>query len=293
MESAEPQETARHDGKDATLGIVWDFNGEVLSESEGIEKILTENGIVFPVIHGEYGEDGALQKILENAGIPFVGSPSESMALTIDKQKTGDHLSRLGFRTPKSFVVTEETELGSLGLEYPVIVKPKSEGSSVSLYKPASVEELRGVLSKEFTQRKEILVQEFVSGREFTCGVTETGNGPEALVPTEIILTQSELFDYDAKYRAGACVEVTPAEVEPEIFEKIRQTAIGVHEACGCRDLSRTDIILNGKGELVVLEINTIPGMTGTSFVPAQLRAIGSSLDEFVRSTVTRRGFSL
>lgn len=93
------------------------------------------------------------------------------MALTIDKQKTGDRLSSLGFRTPKSFVVTADTDLDSLGLEFPVIVKPKSEGSSVSLYKPASKEELSEVLAKEFGSRSEILVQEFVSGREFTCGV--------------------------------------------------------------------------------------------------------------------------
>ena len=270
--------------------IVWDFDGEILDESAGIQKILGENGIVFPVIHGEYGEDGTLQKIFEDAGIPFVGSGSEPMSLTIDKQKTGDRLSSLGFRTPKSFVVTAETDLDSLGLEYPVIVKPKNEGSSVSLYKPASQNELSEVLAKEFANRSEILVQEFVSGREFTCGVIGIGNEAEALVPTEVILTQSELFDYDAKYRAGACVEVTPAEVEPEIFERIRQTAKDVHVACGCRDLSRTDMILNGKGELVVLEINTIPGMTGTSFVPAQLRANGSDVETFVRNAFDKIG---
>ncbi|MFB0965261.1 MAG: ATP-grasp domain-containing protein [Patescibacteria group bacterium] len=269
---------------------MWDFDGEILSESEGVEKILSENGAAFPVIHGEYGEDGALQKILEDAGIPFAGSDSESMALTIDKQKTGDRLATLGFRTPKSWVVTTATDLDSLGLAYPVIVKPKSEGSSVSLYKPASREELEEVLNKEFAVRSEILVQEFVSGREFTCGVVDFGNGPEALVPTEVILTESELFDYDAKYRAGACVEVTPAEVESEIFERIRKTAKDVHEACGCRDLSRTDMILNDRGELVVLEINTIPGMTGTSFVPAQLRATGSDLKTFVRNVFDNLG---
>lgn len=212
------------------------------------------------------------------------------MELTIDKQKTGDRLSSLGFRTPKSFVVTAKTDLDCFGLEYPVIVKPKSEGSSVSLYKPASKEELSEVLSKEFGNRSEILVQEFVSGREFTCGVIGTETDAQALVPTEVILTQSELFDYDAKYRAGACVEVTPAEVEPGIFERIRQTALDVHEACGCRDLSRTDLILNAKGELVVLEINTIPGMTGTSFVPAQLRATGSDLKTFVRNVFDNIG---
>lgn len=206
------------------------------------------------------------------------------MALTIDKQETCDRLSSLGFRTPKSVVATPGTDLDGLALEYPVIVKPKSEGSSVSLYKPASREELSQALSKEFAHRSEILVQEFVSGREFTCGVIGTGDGAEALVPTEVILTQGELFDYDAKYRAGACLEVTPAEVEAEVFERIRQTAKNVHAACGCRDLSRTDMILNAKGELVVLEINTIPGMTGTSFVPAQLKAVGSDLQAFVRN---------
>lgn len=275
----------REDGE-----IFWTFPEGKLSESEGAKKIRAAGGCVFPAIHGEYGEDGALQSVLETAGVPFVGSDSEAMRLTIDKQKTGNFLAEKGIRVPRSFVVTSETDPGSIGLPYPVIVKPKSEGSSVSLHKPGSLAELEAVLAKEFENRREILVQEFVSGREFTCGVAGTGADAEALAPTEIILTQSELFDYDAKYRAGACVEVTPAEVEPETFERLRETAVAVHRACGCRDLSRTDMILNSEGEIVVLEINTVPGMTGTSFVPAQLKAVGSSLSEFIGEAVRKLG---
>lgn len=270
--------------------IFWTFPDGKFSESEGAEKIRASGGLVFPAIHGGYGEDGALQSVLEAAGIPFAGSGSEAMRLTIDKQKTGDFLSKNGIRVPKSFVVTPETDVRAIGLSYPVIVKPKSEGSSVSLHKPRNLAELEAVLAKEFENRSEILVQEFVSGREFTCGVVGTGAEAEALVPTEIILTESELFDYDAKYRAGACVEVTPAEVESATFERLRETAVAVHRACGCRDLSRTDMILNSEGEIVVLEINTVPGMTGTSFVPAQLKAVGSSLSEFIGEAVRKRG---
>lgn len=181
-------------------------------------------------------------------------------------------------------------------LDFPAIVKPKDEGSSVSLYKPKNRRELASVLSEEFRKRDEILVQEFVAGREFTCAVVEKDGVATALVPTEIVLTGGELFDYDAKYRKGACLEITPADILPETARRIRELAVAVHAACGCRDFSRTDMILNESGELVVLEINAVPGMTETSFLPAQLSAAGSSMEAFVRecaeSAVRRSGGS-
>jgi len=255
-----------------------DFCGRCETEEAGIQRI--QKGIVFPIIHGAYGEDGEIQTLLEKYNIPFFGSGSKAMKLTIDKQKTGDFLTSKRFRTPKSVIVSEEHT--TLDIPFPLIVKPCNEGSSVSLYKVQNPEELQDVLQNELLTRKEILVQEFVKGREFTCGVVEIHGETIALLPTEVILTKGELFDYEAKYQVGGCTEVTPAEVDPETLLRIQQTSLGVHQACGCKDISRTDMILNTQGELVVLEINTIPGMTPTSFVPAELVASGYSVAEFL-----------
>lgn len=266
----------------------WVFNGTKISETDGILRIKNENGLVFPIIHGTYGEDGTLQRLLETAKVRFVGSKSSSTELTINKDHTGNFLSERGIRVPKSFTIGNISQIVNLPIQYPLIVKPKNEGSSISLHKVANESELRSVLKKELSTRTEILVQEFIAGREFTCGVVDFGFGAEPLVPSEIILTKGELFDYDAKYRTGGCIEVTPAEVNSEIFERTRTMALLVHEMCECRDLSRTDMILNRDDELVILEINTIPGMTGTSFIPAQLSASGHSLEDFVRAMVQK-----
>jgi D-alanine-D-alanine ligase len=150
------------------------------------------------------------------------------------------------------------------------------------LFKVKSDEELRSSLKKSVPIYKEMLVQEFITGREFTCGVVEIDGETIPLMPTEVILTKGEIFDYEAKYTVGGSKEVTPAEVDPALTERIQELALTAHEICGCKDISRTDMILNERGELVVLEINTVPGMTKTSFIPAELEASGYSIAGFI-----------
>lgn len=176
------------------------LDGNPFTQSKLFGYIKSKKGIVFPIIHGTFGEDGKLALLLERADIPYIGSRSEVLRLTIDKQNTGDFLRRHGVRVPKSFPIREVREIASAGLQYPCIVKPRNEGSSVSLYKPHSKEELISVLEKELPLRGEILVQECVVGREFTCGVVEMNGKIIALLPTEVILTKGETFDYQAKY---------------------------------------------------------------------------------------------
>ncbi|MDD5377083.1 MAG: ATP-grasp domain-containing protein [Candidatus Gracilibacteria bacterium] len=266
----------------------WIFGDDIKSETTGIQEILAKNGVVFPLIHGTYGEDGKLQSLFEQSKVPFIGSGQKAMELTIDKQRTGDFLLKQGFRVPKSFEITNALEIHTIDVDFPVIVKPRDEGSSISLYKVQNIDELLTILTKELSFRKEILVQEFVKGREFTCGVVEIGGKVVPLLPTEIILTKGDLFDYDAKYKSGGCEEITPAEVDPEMIKSIQSIAMKVHETCGCKDISRTDMILNSRGEFVVLEVNTIPGMTGTSFIPAQLTASGYSTEIFIHSMMNK-----
>ncbi len=272
-----------------------------------IEYIKQNVKLVFIIVHGMNGEDGKLQKIFDEKHIQYVGSGVKCMELTINKIKTQKVLQENGIKVPKSLIVTKEEYSKDCqkdyskenlkeklsGFNFPIIIKPNTDGSSVSLYKITEENknednqkyiEIENILEKEFTEksRTEMLVQEFVTGREFTCGVVSVNKIETALEPTEIILTKTEVFDYEAKYKVGGCNEVTPADISIELKNQIQQLVLRVHSICKCRDISRTDMILDQNDELVVLEINTIPGITSTSFIPAQLAASGLSMERLV-----------
>lgn len=266
----------------------WNYKENTLTEQEGIELLKKEDALVFQIIHGTYGEDGELVTLLEENSIPFVGSSSASMQLTIDKYKTEQKLIANGISTTRSVIVDSVSDMPTIEFSFPVMVKPKDEGSSVALFKVKTNEDLKVVIEKTVPVYGAMLVQEFVTGREFTCGVVEIGGQIQALFPTEVILTKGETFDYEAKYTAGGSKEVTPAGVGPSMTKKIQDLAKQVHTVCGCKDISRTDMILNDKGELVVLEINTVPGMTKTSFIPAQLQASGYDIIQFIDGMIEK-----
>lgn len=264
------------------------LDSKILTQEEVFEDIDTKSGIVFPIIHGTFGEDGELASLLEKAKISFIWSSSDILKLTIDKQKTGDFLSHYNIRVPKSFVIQRIWQINELNIAFPCIVKPNTEWSSVSLYKPKSKDELQEICENELSIRNEILVQEYVQGRELTCWVIEINGNTIPLPPSEIILTKGDIFDYSAKYSLNWCQEITPANIDDGLRQQIQDLALQVHTLCGCKDISRTDMILNERGELVVLEINTIPGMTETSFIPQQLHAAGLSIKDFVGSMVKK-----
>ena len=256
------------------------IDGVSFNETEGLEEIKKRNtDIIFPILHGTYGEDGTLQKKIEELSIPFVFSSSSASSLAIDKNKTNEILYSHNFLIPKSYIVTKESIEHNCA--YPVIIKPIDEGSSVGLFKFKNEYEYRATIDKVFKQHEKMLVQEFLQGREFTCGVIEKNNEVVPLVATEVVLTKGEIFDYDAKYTAGGCEEITPANIDEETMKRIQNCAVSCHKIIGCKSLSRTDVILQGK-DLYVLEINTIPGMTKTSFIPAEASACGYSMKELI-----------
>ena len=133
----------------------------------------------------------------------------------------------------------------------------------------------------------EILVQKCVSGREFSCGVMEINGEVVALTPSEVVLDEGMIFDYNAKYFVSG-LEVTPAQVDEKLKKRIQSTALNTHNATGCKDYSRTDMIFGENGELVVLEINTVPGMTKVSFIPAQMKDMGYSVTDFIKGMMEK-----
>lgn len=249
-------------------------------EQDGLQEIKNKGvEIIFPIIHGEYGEDGEIQEKLEKAGMKFVGSSSKVSSLTIDKDRTNEKLSQNNIKIPKSKVVSREDS--DLDCRYPIIVKPVDEGSSIDLFKFQNEDEYKKSLDAVFKNHKKMLVQEFIEGREFTCGVIEREGIIVPLVATEIILTKGDLFDYKAKYTPSGCREVTPAEINNNLMEKIKEIAVSCHKILGCRSISRTDLILK-EGELYVLEVNTVPGMTKTSFIPAEAKACNYTMKDLI-----------
>lgn len=237
--------------------------------------------VVFIAMHGEYGEDGAVQKILERAKISYTGSDSKASRRGMDKIKSRRLFQQVGLTTPKTG-----------RKQWPAVVKPADRGSSVGVSIVGSSRDLAAAirLAKKYSPR--VLTEAYVKGREITCGVIENSRRPTALPPTEIIPKTSAFFDYRAKYTPGASEEITPARLSPSQTRRVRRAALAAHRAIGCSGYSRTDFILGEDDRLYVLEINTLPGLTDTSLIPQAAAAAGISfprlLDIIIKSATDR-----
>lgn len=265
------------------------YQGKVMTESEGAAFLQENNALVFNLIHGTYGEDGELIRTFEKEKVAHIGASSAVLGVTMNKYLTETVLREHGLPVTSSFFIKKLEELPQEDdISFPCIIKPNSEGSSVGVVKVANYESLVEELKKSLAIYKDVLVQKYLVGREFSCGVLEMNGKEVALSPTEVILTKGELFDYDAKYSEGGCLEVTPAEVSEELKKKIQLLALTTHKITGCKDISRIDMMMDESGRLVVLEINTVPGMTKTSFVPAQMKVDGFTISEFMKGMLTK-----
>jgi len=251
-----------------------------------------EVDVVFVALHGSYGEDGKIQALLELMEIPYTGSGVCASALAMDKVRCKQIVAYHGILTPRHLVVEEaDWEANSddvlaqvkRQLGFPCVAKPVAQGSSVGMGIPKNEEELRQLMPAALSFEGSALIEEFISGREVTCGVLGgfPGEEPVPLPVTEIIPVTSTFFDYEAKYTPGASREITPAEVDPETTQRIQRTAVAVHNIIGAGSMSRTDMILSDKG-LHFLEVNTIPGMTEISLLPQAAAVAGISFPELL-----------
>lgn len=223
--------------------------------------------LVIPVIHGKGAEDGAVQQLCERAGLPFLFSPIEAHKIGIDKVLTKAFVERAGIKTAKLFSRTSAI--------FPVFVKPRFGGSSVHTSKIENADVLEAFLKNV---SEEMMIEEAVSGREFTVGVVEQNPGdPEALPVVEIV-SKNQFFDYESKYDADHLAnEICPARIEGVLTRKLQDAAVAVHVLIGATHISRSDFIVTDMGEIYFLEINTIPGLTNTSLVPKMLKAANIS----------------
>ena len=271
----------------------WEFDHEslgirVLAFHDALARLVNDKiSTALLVLHGQNGEDGRLQGALDLAGIPYSGSGAAASALAFDKPKCQAVLSAAGVPIAPSVSVSlagggqdgAERILKLVGL--PCVVKPARGGSSVGVTIVNTAEELLPALHCACEVDEEIMAERYVRGREFSCGVLEKEGAMIALPITEIIPPEGRFYDYEVKYTAGMCREVTPAEIAPGLAVKIQTLSRAAHRACGCHGFSRVDFIAD-PADPVVLEINTLPGMTATSLLPQGAAAHGISFPELL-----------
>ncbi|HVV26261.1 MAG TPA: D-alanine--D-alanine ligase [Candidatus Saccharimonadales bacterium] len=239
-----------------------------LDPADGLDSLLPEfrtADIVFPALHGSGGEDGVLQKFLEQHHIRYVGSDSRASALCLDKIGYTELLRKHNFLLPATEAVTFEQYEASVLRQGPFVLKPIDGGSSIDMFivrRPADAVET--AIKSTFRKYERMLLQEFIEGVEVTAGVM----GKQALPVIEIIPPKGEYFDYENKYNGETQELCPPVHVGEAIQAKIQETARAIHELTGCRDMSRTDLIIAADDRQYVLETNTIPGLTGESLLP-------------------------
>lgn len=269
-----------------------------LYEKENGEKIaidkndfsIKENGnkIIFDAvlmcIHGTPGEDGKLQGYFDMLKIPYTTCDAASSALTFNKRYALAVASFAGINTAKSLHLFKHTPVSVQQileqLTLPVFVKPNNGGSSIGMSKVNKPEELKAALDKAFKEDDQVLVEEFIIGREFTIGVFKS-KGTITVLPITEVSTQNEFFDYEAKYH-GKSKEVTPADINNDVVKLLSATAQKVYAVLNCRGVVRIDFIYNEQtNKAFMLEVNTVPGQSAASVIPQQVKAMGKSLKEF------------
>ena len=270
----------------------------VVLEPGDVPQELGSVDVVFPLLHGPYGEDGTVQGLLELAGVPYVGSGVFASAVAMDKHHMKQLLRAADLPVPDYVVVREgrpvPEEARRLG--WPVFVKPARGGSSIGITKVSREEDLAAALAEAHRHDPKALIEEAVSGREVECGVLDDAEGPKASVPAEVRITGGqEFYDFEAKYLTDATEFDIPPHVPEAVIELVRTTAVRAFEALDCEGLARVDFFVDGD-RVVVNEVNTMPGFTPASMFPRMWAASGVSYPELVRRLIDdalRRGTGL
>jgi D-alanine-D-alanine ligase len=262
-------------------------NRDDFSISDGGNKINFD--VVLLCIHGTPGEDGKLQGYFDMLGLPYTSCDAATSALTFNKRYTVAVAAFGGISVANSMHLFKHTPVSPENilakLQLPVFVKPNNGGSSIGMSKVTTADALAPALEKAFKEDTQVLVEEFISGREFTIGVFKTKGALQVLPITEIE-TSNEFFDFEAKYQ-GKSVETTPAFISETMQSQLEAAAKRVYEVLNCRGVVRVDFIYNEeKGLPYMLEVNTVPGQSAASVIPQQVKAMGISLQEFYTSIV-------
>lgn len=243
--------------------------------------------IVYIILHGRHGEDGTVQGLLEIAGIPYTGSKVLASALAMHKVAAKRIFEAVGVPTPRYLEIDGASDIAQSAdwirkdFPFPLVLKPVSEGSSLGVYLVKQRSELEPLLKETVAKYKDMFVEEYVKGREVTVGIIGKGKDVQALPILELV-PKKEFYDFEAKYTEGMTEFILPARLPKPLYEKTQEIALSAHRALGCWGVSRVDIIVGPDHVPYVHEVNTLPGMTDRSDLPAQAAHAGISFDELV-----------
>ena len=241
------------------------------------EKIKKEKiDIAYIALHGKYGEDGTIQGMLEMMGIAYTGCGVFSSSACMDKIVSKKMFEYAKIPTAKWFIVEAYNPLPKK-INYPVVVKPSTQGSAIGISIVKSQKEFEKAIKSAFKYDKQILVEEYIEGTEITAGVLNGKN-----LPIIEIVPKGKFYDFKSKYIVGQSTHIIPARLSKKIISKAERIAVKIYKEFKCKGMCRVDMIVDKKGKLYVLEVNTLPGMTKTSLFPDAAKAVGISFEKLV-----------
>jgi D-alanine-D-alanine ligase len=267
-----------------TSSLVIPHALSVEQASERVHRALEQTGteLVFIALHGPFGEDGTVQQLCEERRLAYTGSDAEASRLGLDKVASRQRFEQIGLQVPTWRVVDPESLERAVGtLHFPVVVKPTNQGSSLGVSIATHHAELMDAIEQASRYGTRVLLEQFVRGREMTVGILDSDP-----LPVVEIRPKERFFDYRAKYTPGMTDYVVPALLEEGLAARVQEAGALAHQALGCQHFSRVDLILNESNQPVVLEVNTIPGLTATSLLPKAAACRGISYDELCERLV-------
>jgi len=262
----------------ADKGLDLVFIDITTKEKEKVKELISSLNLdlAFIALHGEFGEDGQIQEILEELDIAYTGSGSRASALAMNKLNSKNLFKLKGIPTP-NFVAFPKEENIPNDLRYPLVVKPYSSGSSIGISIVRAEDNLKAALELAFSHSDGVILEDYIEGRELTVGIL----ADQPLAAVEII-PKKGYFDFEAKYSDGASSFIAPAKIDSEVEKKIKTIALDAHKILGCRHFSRVDIRLNKTGCPFVLEVNSIPGLTLKSLFPLSAKTWGIDFNQLI-----------
>lgn len=287
-------EISRRSGKNCydALQRLGYKNAKLVEVTENIAEDLKGFDYAYNALHGKYGEDGCIQGVLEFLKIPYTGCGVMSSALCMNKEYTKKVLSSAGLPLIKSVLISKGDNLYDKvkELKFPIMVKPVSEGSSLGMAKVNDTDELVKAVFEASKYKQDIMLEEYLEGISATVGILEKDGETFA---TEILefRPHTEWYDYEAKYTKGMTDFIIPAEISDDMTKKVKEISMAAFKACGCSGVSRVDFLI-ADNVPYILEVNTSPGMTDTSDLPAQAAAMGISYDELVEIILQSAGLN-
>ena len=254
----------------------------------------TQNGVktnfdfAYITIHGTPGENGILQGYFDLIGLPYSCCGVLAAAITFNKFTCNQYLKGFGVKVSESLVlragqtVSDDEVAQKIG--FPCFVKPNVGGSSFGVTKVKSIEQVQPAIAHAFAEGEEVMIEAFMAGTEITCGVYKTKNKSHVLPITEVV-SENEFFDFDAKYK-GQVQEITPARISDALTERVQKLTSAIYDILGCKGIVRIDYIISEGDVINLLEVNTTPGMTATSFIPQQIAAAGMDIKDVMTEII-------